>query len=87
MPKAGIYLEVGSTVYLYPENQSKTQVTIPDLLNKSYSQAVETLKNSNLNIKTTGTGTIVIAQDPVAGTVLDSGTVVTVTLGNNTGGD
>lgn len=87
VPKAGIYLEVGSTVYLYPENQSKTQVTIPDLLNKSYSQAVETLKNSNLNIKTTGTGTIVIAQDPVAGTVLDSGTVVTVTLGNNTGGD
>ena len=87
VPKAGIYLEVGSTIYLYPENQSKTQVTIPDLLNKSYSQAVETLKNSNLNIKTTGTGTIVIAQDPVAGTVLDSGTVVTVTLGNNTGGD
>ena len=60
---------------------------MPDLLNKSYSQAVETLKNSNLNIKTTGNGTIVIAQDPISGTTLDTGTVVTVTLGNNTGGD
>ena len=87
VPKAGIYLESGSTIYLYPDNQAKKQVAMPDLLNKSYSQAVETLKNANLNIKTTGTGTIVIAQDPVAGTTLDSGTAVTVTLGNNTGGD
>ena len=87
VPKAGIYLESGSTIYLYAENQEKKQVVMPDLLNKSYSQAVETLKNSNLNIKTTGNGTIVIAQDPISGTTLDTGTVVTVTLGNNTGGD
>ena len=52
---------------------------ISDLKGVSLAQAKVMLKARNLNISSKGTG-IVIAQDPKAGTSVDEGTVINVTL-------
>ena len=45
----------------------------------SYTEAKNTLKSNNLNIHVTGTGTV-LSQDPMAGTTVEEGTVINVTL-------
>ena len=55
MPKPGAYLEAGATIYLYTSNDEvRTSVTVPDLKNKSLSEAVEELKSLNLNVTVDG---------------------------------
>ena len=45
----------------------------------TYLQAKSALKQKNLNIHVTGTGTV-LSQDPMAGTAVEEGTVINVTL-------
>ena len=85
MPKAGAQLVNGGIVKIYTNgNQEKVSTTIPDLKGVSYAQAKNMLQAKNLNISATGSG-IVIATDPGANTTVDEGTIVNVTLQEQTG--
>lgn len=80
MPKAGTQLVSGGIVKLYTRgNEERVSQTVPDLKGVSLAQAKIMLKAKNLNISSKGTG-IVIAQDPIAGTSVDEGTIINVTL-------
>lgn len=80
MPKPGTPLSSGSIVKLYSKgNEARVSSTVPDLKGMSLSQATNTLKSKNLNIKSTGTGKV-ISQDPIAGKSVEEGTVINVTL-------
>ena len=74
-----------STVNLYSTgNEARVSQEVPDLKGMSYAQARNALKAKNLNIHVTGSG-VVLSQDPMAGTSVEEGTVVNVTLQSNIG--
>lgn len=80
VPPKGTQLTKGGIVKLYTEgNDDRVSQSVPDLKGVSFEQAKIMLKAKNLNIASTGTG-IVIAQNPQAGTSVDEGTVINVTL-------
>ena len=80
VPKSGTQLQKNGIVKLYAEGKDeRVSQTVPDLKGVSLAQAKVMLKARNLNISSKGTG-IVIAQDPKAGTSVDEGTVINVTL-------
>lgn len=80
VPKPGTALVSGSIVNLYSEgNEARISQEVPDLKGMSYLQAKSALKQRNLNIHVTGTGTV-LSQDPMAGTSVEEGTVINVTL-------
>ena len=80
VPKAGAQLTSGGIVKLYVEGKDeRVAQNVPDLKGVSYSQAKIMLETKSLNISSTGKG-IVIAQDQIAGTSVDEGTIVSVTL-------
>ena len=80
VPPKGTALTEGGIVKLYVEgNDERVAQTVPDLKGVTFEQAKIMLKAKNLNIASTGSG-IVIAQDPIAGTSVDEGTVINVTL-------
>lgn len=78
VPKPGVSLSEGSIIMLYDQD-TRTSATVPDLMGKSKYQATTELRNFNLNISVEGSGTV-ISQDPPKGSIVDSGTVVKVTL-------
>lgn len=86
VPKAGTPLIDGSTVILYSEQtrKQKTATEVPDLKGMSYSAAKVSLSSHNLNINVVGSGQV-ISQDPIAGTEVNEGTVITVTLQKDVG--
>ena len=80
MPKEGTLLPSGGVVKLYTQgNDERVSQTVPDLKGVSLAQAKIMLNSQNLNISSKGSG-IVISQDPAAGTKVDEGTVINVTL-------
>ena len=80
VPKPGTSLQSDAIITLYPEgNEARTSSTVPDLKGMSLYQAINSLHSKNLNIKSTGSGSI-ISQYPIAGESVEEGTVVTVTL-------
>ena len=80
VPKSGTQLKKNGIVKIYAEGKDeRVSQTVPDLKGVSLAQAKVMLKARNLNISSKGTG-IVIAQDPKAGTSVDAGTVINVTL-------
>ncbi len=80
MPKPGTALIKGASVNIYSVgNDTRVSQEVPDLKGMSYAQARNALKAKNLNIRITGTG-YVLSQDPMAGTLVEEGTVVNVTL-------
>ena len=84
VPPKGTQLTNGGIVKLYAEgNDDRVSQTVPDLKGVTFEQAKIMLKAKNLNIASTGSG-IVIAQDPQAGTSVDEGTVINVTLQQET---
>ena len=84
MPKSGTQLISGGIVKAYVEgNDARVAQIVPDLKGVTLSQAKIMLKAKNLNISSTGDG-IVIAQDPKAGKEADEGTVINVTLQQET---
>ena len=86
IPKAGTQLPEGSIVELYSDETrgSKNRTEVPDLKGMSYSSAKNLLSSKKLNINVVGNGQV-ISQDPIAGTEVNEGTVVTVTLQKDVG--
>ena len=84
VPPKGTALTEGGIVKLYVEgNDERVSQSVPNLKGVSFEQAKIMLKAKNLNISSTGSG-IVIAQDPQEGTSVDEGTVINVTLQQET---
>ena len=84
-PHAGVSLQSGSVVCLYTEGSEKTMKTVPDLKGKTAEQARNQLLASNLNISISGSG-VVSSQDIMAGTSVEEGTVINVSLSANVSG-
>ena len=86
IPKQGTSLVEGSIIKLYSNDtkSNKTKTTIPDLKGLSYNAAKNTLASKNLNINVVGSGKVV-SQDPIAGTEITEGSVITVTLQEDIG--
>ncbi len=78
-PKPDISIQTGSVICIYTNGATKTQKQVPDLKGKSAQQAKNSLSAVNLNIAIEGTGKVV-SQDIVAGSSIDEGSIVTVTL-------
>jgi len=80
VPKEGTALLPDATVLLYTKkNDTRVSQTVPKLKGLTYTEAKAALKKKNLNIKITGSG-IVTSQDIAAGTSVEEGTVISVTL-------
>ena len=81
MPKAGIKLEPGATIYLYTaENEVRVSTTVPNVKGMTVSAAKATLKSANLNTKVEGKNGVVVSQDPSYETEQEVGTVVNITV-------
>lgn len=81
VPKSGIYLEEGSTIYLYTADSSeKGKTTVPNIKGKTVEEATNILKSKNLNIKVEGTNGIVVSQDPTFDVEVEEGSVVNVVI-------
>ena len=79
-PKPGTSLVKGAIIKLYDsENSDRTSVVVPSLKGLTAVKAKNTLLNSHLNVQINGSGKVV-SQDPIAGTNVDEGTVITITL-------
>ncbi len=80
VPKPGAELIQGACINLYSsDSDARISQEVPNLKGKSVSQANNMLKARNLNIHVSGSGTI-LSQDPMAGTLVEEGTVINVTL-------
>ena len=80
VPSARTILMKDSIVLLYnQENSTRTSVTVPDLTGMTLTKAKTTLKQRNLNISYTGTGTV-SKQSVKSGTSVEEGSVINVTL-------
>ena len=80
MPASGTQLKKGGIVMLYSEkNKERKEQEVPDLKGVTYERAKNILASKKLNISSTGDG-IVIAQNPKAGSKVEEGTVISVTL-------
>ena len=78
MPKPNASLPQKSVVILYTYKPDKeVMVTVPDLMNKSISDATQVLKDMGLNINVDGTGTVT-HQDPEVGSQIPKGDVIDV---------
>ena len=82
VPKPGTALVNGSVVNIYSSgNEARVSREVPNLKGMSFSQAKKTLLERNLNIHVTGSGTV-ISQDPMFGTSVEEGSVISVILKN-----
>ena len=80
VPKPGTSLIEGAFVNLYSaDSEARISQEVPNLKGMSYFEARNALKSVGLNIHVTGTGTV-LSQDPMAGTSVEEGTVINVTL-------
>ena len=81
VPKSGIYLEEGSTIYLYTsESSSKKTTKVPNIKGKTVAEATKILKDKNLNIKVDGDKGIIVSQDPTFDVEVEEGTVINVVI-------
>ena len=82
VPASGTKLPSNSLVMLYTaENNVRTSTNVPNLSGMSAAQAANSLKAKDLNISVEGSGNVA-TQDPPAGTSVEQGTVIKVTLKN-----
>ena len=80
MPIAGTSLLSGATVLLYTkDNDTRVSQNVPNLKGMTVTEAKSALKKKNLNIKVNGSG-VITSQDIAAGTSVEEGTVIGVTL-------
>ncbi|MBE6611694.1 MAG: PASTA domain-containing protein [Ruminococcaceae bacterium] len=96
IPEGGSRLSIDSgTVYLYTGDAEPTNsIVVPDVMGQAATNANRTIVNSDLNIMIegatnygVGSGAVVIAQSPAAGTEVPPGTIVTITLRHMDGTD
>lgn len=80
VPKPGTALIKGSVVKLYTsKNNTRTSVEVPNVKGLTAVKAKNTLLGQKLNVNIVGSGKVV-SQDPIAGTNIEEGSVVTITL-------
>ena len=80
VPKPGTYLVNGAVIELYTtKDAARTSVEVPSVKGYTATRAKNALLQQNLNIKIIGSGKVV-SQDPIAGTQVEEGSVITVTL-------
>lgn len=86
IPRAGTRLPDGAIIRLYSDDtkNNKKRTKVPNLKGLSYSAAKDELSSNKLNINVIGNGQV-ISQDPIAGTEVNEGTVITVTLQKDVG--
>ena len=81
-PKSSASMHENSLVIIYTyKPQSEATATVPDVKNKTVSEATEALKSVGLNIIVNGSGTAV-SQDKDAGKIVTKGNVVEVMFRN-----
>lgn len=85
LPSSSEVMPKGGTVILYTDqNQEIAQVTVPNVVGLTAQQANRTILNTKLNVKTVGEasdeGARVLSQYPAAGTLIDEGTVITISF-------
>jgi len=79
-PKADFSIPQNSTIILYTEkDREETVVLMPDLTNRTVTEAIETLERIGLNIRIRGSGTVQKQEYP-PGTPLKKGQVVEVSF-------
>ena len=84
VPKPGVKLLEDSTIYLYTTNNDNREVTIvPDFRGMSSMQVINSAAAANISIILDGSGTV-ISQDITAGSEIEVGSLVTVTLQTET---
>ena len=76
-PVGGESLGENGLVKLYTETSSKDLIEVPSVKGLGVSNADALIKSNNLNFKYSGKGVAVI-QEPVAGTKVEEGTIITV---------
>ena len=89
-PAAGTVVPVGSTVYLYTQSTADQMVTVPNVVGKSGSFAVQMLNAAGINAQLEGDGSALVTGQSVAeGESVAMGTVITITTAasQDTGGD
>ena len=80
VPKPGTALIKGAVIKLYSnKNADRVSVSVPSVKGLTAVKAKNTLLNSKLNVKIVGSGKVV-SQDPIAGTEVEEGSVITITL-------
>ncbi len=80
VPKPGTSLLDGACVNLYSDDSdARISQEVPNLKGKSIYQARNMLAARNLNLHVSGSG-IILSQDPMAGSLVEEGTVINVTL-------
>ena len=90
LPNGGAKIAAGSEIILYCDEQPSTeQVAVPNLLGLSYQVARNWAGWDDLYVRGEGTmlnSSIImtVSQDPAEGTLVDRGTVITVTLNDST---
>lgn len=80
VPKPGTALVKGAVVKLYSsKNSDRISVEVPSVKGFSATKAKNSLLAKKLNVKIVGSGKVV-SQDPIAGTNVEEGSLVTITL-------
>lgn len=80
-PSAGDQVKKGSTVVVYVSKGADNRVSVPDVVGSSKANATATITAAGLTVAFSGSGNTVQSQNPSGGTMVASGTRVTLTLG------
>ena len=80
VPKPGTALVKGSIIKIYSnKDKDRVSIEVPNVKNLTAVKAKNTLLSQKLNVKIIGEGKVV-SQEPIAGTNVEEGTVITITL-------
>lgn len=80
MPKQGVTLFEGADVFVYTETANiATSVSVPNFKGKTLEQCINMSQEVNVNIVADGSG-LVVSQDVLAGTQIEAGSVINLTL-------
>lgn len=85
MPKTGVTLFENSDVFIYTESSNvATNVVVPNFKGKTVEQCINMSQEVNVNIVADGSG-LVVSQDILAGTEIEAGSVINLTLKASSG--
>ncbi|MDO4282608.1 MAG: penicillin-binding transpeptidase domain-containing protein [Clostridia bacterium] len=77
IPKNGASLMEGSVIRVYIDDSTKQTVAVPDVRNKTQSEAIEEFRKSGLNVRIVGSG-YVLNQDVTPGEIIEKGSIITI---------
>ncbi len=81
MPKSGVTLDKGSTIYLYTaENDTRMSTRVPAVTGLTIDEARVKLKENHLNLKVEGEEGNIVSQEPQADKSVEEGSIVDVVV-------